>query len=147
MKILTLFDIDESEFTWGQAKSSGAGGQHVNTTNSQVQLRWNVDKSNIAIYFKDLLKVKLKNKLNTQNEIIISSQLTRSQHRNKEDCLKKFKETLEKACYKPKPRKKTKPKKGAIEKRLKDKKKSSDKKRMRQKGHDYWVLFQTTRFT
>lgn len=137
MQILKLFSIPEQELEWAQAKSSGAGGQHVNTTNSQVQLRWNIESSSIGENYKELLRLKLKNKINSNNELIVFSQLTRSQFRNKEDCLKKLKKILEAACFVPKPRRKTKPKRSAIEKRLKDKKKSSDKKRMRQKGHDY----------
>jgi ribosome-associated protein len=34
--------LPESEMTWRFSRSSGAGGQHVNTTDTRVELSWSL---------------------------------------------------------------------------------------------------------
>ncbi len=130
--------IPENELEFSFVKASGSGGQKVNKTNSQVQLRWNLFQSpSINDKVKSLLIDKLSSKLTNTGELIIASEQARSQHMNKQNCIDKLIQCLKEASHVPKARKKTKPTKGSKERRLKDKKRKSETKKLRQKKPDY----------
>jgi peptide chain release factor 2 len=96
-------------------KSSGAGGQHVNVTESAVRLT------------------------HFPSGIVVSSQKERSQFQNKEICLEKLRKKLEALNKKNKPRVKTKIPKRENQKRLHEKKQVSEKKKLRKvpsQNHD-----------
>ena len=95
------------EFSFSFVKASGSGGQKVNKTNSQVQLRWNIYSSKcLSAKQRELLEVNLRSKLTNDGDLIVISDAARSQHMNKEDCLSKFAKLLDQALYVAKPRKK-----------------------------------------
>ncbi|MEM7297775.1 MAG: aminoacyl-tRNA hydrolase, partial [Bacteroidota bacterium] len=73
-------------------------------------------------------------RLNREGDLIVSSESSRSQLKNKEIAFKKLDRLLTKAFFVQKPRKKTKPSKGAVEKRIKKKEMHAEKKRMRKKS-------------
>jgi ribosome-associated protein len=124
----------EKEFEFITSRSSGKGGQHVNKTNTKVELRFNIDTSEILnAEEKELLKEKLSGKINNEGILQIVSQETRSQLKNKNKCIEKFYLLLEDAFKVKKKRKKTKPSKKSVEKRLDEKKKHSEKKENRRK--------------
>ena len=116
------------------SRSSGPGGQKVNKTESQVELRWDVENSKVFDEAKTKrIYQKLANQINNNNELVLTSDQFRSRERNKEDVTERFFEYLEKALHVPKKRKPTKPTKSSIEKRLQNKKIHSEKKQNRQK--------------
>lgn len=122
------------EVSYKTSRSSGAGGQHVNKTESRVEVIFNIAAS--AFFFEDekeLLEKKLAHLLDKEGNIHITSQKNRSQHQNKEDAEKKLLDLLKKALKKPKKRKPTKIPKAAKEKRLKIKRIKSDIKQNRKK--------------
>ncbi len=127
---MKLKDRDfEREFEFITSRSSGAGGQHVNKTESKVELRFNVDASELLTDEEKLLiKQKLAHKINNDGILQIVSQKERSQVRNKKNCVAKFYELIEKTLKKTKKRKKTKPSLKSILKRLEKKKQHSEKK-------------------
>ena len=99
----------EKEFEFITSRSSGKGGQHVNKTDSKVELRFNVPDSNLLTDDeKELLNKNLSNKINKDGILQIVSQKSRSQLKNKKTCINKFYEFLEKGLKIPKERKKTK---------------------------------------
>ncbi len=116
-------------------RSSGAGGQHVNKVSSKIVLRF--DLLNTTVFNTDekaLLRANLKNKLSAEDILIISSQATRSQHKNKEIAIEKLMEMLTVALkVKPK-RKASKPSRKSVIKRLEKKAKQALKKANRRKG-------------
>jgi len=121
-----------SEFTFATSRSSGPGGQNVNKVNSKVELRFSVEQSLLlSDREKQIIMNKLKNRINSESELIITVQTDRSQLKNKEDAIAKFYELLIKALTPSKLRRATKPTKASVEKRLETKKQNSEKKALR----------------
>lgn len=132
MNIQTLDFSPELQFQ--ASRSSGAGGQNVNKVASKIELRFNVVNSQLLDEAqKALILLKLKNQINSEGELIVVSQEDRSQLRNKERVIKKFKALLLKALTVAPKRKPTKPTAAMIAERLKDKKKKSERKAQRGK--------------
>ena len=110
-------------------RSSGPGGQHVNKVSTKVELTFDVESSNaLSLMEKERIYHKLASRLTKDNVLILQSDESRSQHKNKEIITKRFLEVLEFAVAVPKKRRKTKPSRSSIEKRLKSKKKDALKK-------------------
>jgi len=123
-----------NEVSFKAVRSSGAGGQHVNKTSSKVILTFNLEQSTgLSEEEKQLLSKKLQSRLTLNNELILDCSETRSQHKNKELVLEKFKELILQGLIKPKKRKKTKPSRASKFKRLRTKKINSEKKVNRRK--------------
>lgn len=134
LRINDHFIIPASELQWAFMRSSGAGGQNVNKVNSQVELRWNFTFSNsVPEKFRSILTEKLQKLITNEGELIIRSQSSRDQLRNREDCLEKLRQILTQALHKPKKRIPTKPSKASKKRRLESKRSHSEKKRWRQK--------------
>ncbi len=129
----SLRDRDfEQEFEIKAVRSSGPGGQHVNKTSTKVELRFNIENSDLLIEEeKELLKQRLSNMITQSGDLIITSQESRSQQSNRADAVNKFYETLEKGLKPVKKRRKTKPPAELNKKRLEEKKKQSEKKDLR----------------
>lgn len=120
------------ELNFKAVRSSGAGGQHVNKTSSKVELYFHLEASEgLSEEEKARLFKKLATRLTKENLLILHSEESRSQHKNKELVISKFFELLRENIKKPKPRKKTKPSKAAKLKRLKKKKINAEKKARR----------------
>lgn len=122
------------ELQFQTARSGGPGGQHVNKVNSKVLLRFNVPQSSVLDEEeKAVLLEKLSHKLDQEGNIVLQSQESRSQIRNKEIVVRKFYDLFREAFQKRKIRKVTRPGKAAKERRLKDKKALAAKKQDRKK--------------
>ncbi len=125
-------DEFDTELQFAFSRSSGPGGQHVNKVNTKVELRFNINQSKLLDFLqKEILWKKLKNTLTQDGDLLVISQKTRSQLKNKEIAIEKFYKLLNDALKPIKKRKPTKPSKSAKEKRLKDKKALSEKKSRR----------------
>ena len=122
----------DHEFLYKTSGSSGPGGQHVNKTQSRVELRWNLFESEqLTEEEKARLSQRLSTRINSQGELLITSQESRSQHVNKEKAREKCFDLIDQALKPRKKRKKTKPTASSKEKRLKKKKARGEKKRWR----------------
>ncbi len=120
------------EVTYKAVRSSGAGGQNVNKVSSKVELHFFIETSEgLSEDEKALLLDKLQSRLTKNNELILQSDESRSQHKNKELVTERFLEILRQGLVKPKVRKKSKPSKASKLKRLREKKILSEKKNSR----------------
>ena len=122
----------EKEFTFRTSRSGGPGGQNVNKLNTRVELVFNVEESQaLSEEEKEKIGRRLVNKMNANKELVVSSQTSRSQLKNKADAADKFYLLLEFALKKRKRRIPTRKTKSSSEERLKKKKQRSEVKKQR----------------
>lgn len=134
MKII----IPWNEIEWTSTRSSGAGGQHVNRTNSAVQLRFSINNSLVLTdEQKSRLLIKLQNRLVQDDVVLIRSEDERDQKRNKDMAYERLNIIIQNALKIDKKRVSTKPKKSAIRKRLETKKIRSVVKKNRSNKVDW----------
>lgn len=125
------------EIVFKAVKSGGAGGQHVNKVSTKVVLYFDLEKSKaFESEIKELLIQKLQSKISQDGLIILSSDETRSQFKNKAAVWQKLILLVENQLKINKPRKETKIPRSVIEKRLKAKKINAQNKQNRRKN-DY----------
>lgn len=111
---------------WTFARSTGAGGQHVNKTSSKSTLT--VTTSEIT--GPDLAVERVRSLLPA--EIRITVQKSRSQWRNRQLCMTQLRDMLDTAALPlTPPRRKSRPTRGSVERRLDSKRRESDKKESR----------------
>jgi ribosome-associated protein len=130
--------IPDGELEFRASRSGGPGGQHVNTTASQVELRFPIDDST-ALYdrTKQRLKQVAGNRVTDDGVLRIVRSTHRSQLANKEECREALRELILKALAPPpKKRRATKPTKGSQRRRLDSKKKRGQLKAGRRKKWD-----------
>ncbi len=76
-------------------KSQGPGGQNVNKVNSKAELRLDLERATwIHPIVKDSLVKKNHTKINQDGQLIIATDMHRSQHQNRAECLKKLENML-----------------------------------------------------
>jgi len=115
------------------SRSSGPGGQGVNKTESRIDARFHIDSAPwLSDYQKNRLYQLFRNKINLDGELIVTSQVHRSQKQNLEECFRMFEDMFKKAAEKPKKRVATKATRSSKERRLKEKKSRSGVKSGRQ---------------
>ncbi len=122
------------EFNFETTRSSGAGGQHVNKTESAVILRWS---PSLSTAFSDYDQYKiiqfLAKNLTRDGELLIRSSEARSQKQNKDTCVEKWIALIEKALKPKIKRIATRPTRSSKVKRVDEKKRHSNIKKLRGK--------------
>ncbi|HEX7873330.1 MAG TPA: alternative ribosome rescue aminoacyl-tRNA hydrolase ArfB [Sphingobium sp.] len=126
--------IEEDEIDYSATRASGAGGQHVNTTDSAVILRFDVAASPSL---PDAVKYRLADlagsRMTAAGLLILRSEGSRSQFDNKREVLERLIAMIQAATLVPKKRKPTKPTKGSQTRRMDSKSKRSGVKQGRGK--------------
>jgi ribosome-associated protein len=132
LQITKKVSIPEEEITFTASRSSGPGGQHVNTTSTRVTLTFDVINSpSLTPEQKKLITERLPTRVSKRGLLRVVSQKTRSQTANKEVALEKFVDLLQYALKRERRRKATKVSPAAKQKRLDDKKRRGRLKRER----------------
>jgi len=124
--------IPESEFIFLASRSSGPGGQNVNKVNTKVEIHFNLRlSSGFSDTEKELIFRKLKNRINSEGELVVRSQSGRTQLNNRKKALEKLLMLLSEALTQKPERKPTSPSKKSKAERLDEKKKRGKIKKMR----------------
>ena len=134
LEVSAALSIPDSELRWKFSRSSGPGGQHVNTSDSRVQLTWSVVESGVlSDEQRDLLLTKLGRRL-VNGAITVTVSTQRSQLRNRETALETLAVVVREALAPPGPlRRATRPTRGSARRHLAAKKRRSETKQQRQR--------------
>jgi len=132
LKITDRIVIPYEEIRFITSRSSGPGGQHVNTADTRVTLLFNVEETgSLSEFQKRRVKSKLQRRINKLGVLQVTSQKFRSQKSNKDAAIERFIELMQWALKPVVPRKKTAVPRSAKRKRLDGKKRTSQKKHNR----------------
>lgn len=129
--------LPEAELAWRFSRSSGPGGQHVNTSDSRVELLFDVAATKaLPDVWKERALERLAGRL-VDGVLTVRASEHRSQFRNREMALVRMASVLAEATAPPpKARRATKIPRGINERRLREKKARAEKKRGRT-GRDW----------
>ena len=124
--------IPRDELVARASRSGGAGGQHVNTSSTRIELVWNVAASRaLTDEQRDRVLVKLSSRLDGERNLRVVASDRRSQRQNRESAEARLADLVRQALVVPKKRRPTKPSRAAKQARLESKRRLSDKKRER----------------
>ncbi|KAI4900524.1 hypothetical protein NFI96_020086 [Prochilodus magdalenae] len=84
------------------SRSSGPGGQHVNKVSTKAEVRFHVQTADwISEEVKNEIILKNQTRINKAGELIVTSEVSRSQQRNLENCLQKISDIIIEASQRP----------------------------------------------
>lgn len=132
LKVSSRLTIPESELSWRFSRSSGPGGQGVNTTDSRVELVWDAAHSAVLTAAqRERLLQRLDGRL-VGGVLTIAASEHRAQLRNREAAKERLAALVAEALRPPAPpRRATKPTRGSQERRLQTKQRRTDVKKLR----------------
>lgn len=132
--------IPAAEIVELASRSSGPGGQHVNTSSTRVTLRWNLrDSRGIKAEVRDRLLTRLGSRLSKNGVLIVHADRHRSRERNREMARERLRSLVDTALYQEPPRHATKPTRGSKARRLDAKRhrgKVKTQRRIQRDEHD-----------
>ena len=124
--------IPEEELVFTTSRSGGPGGQHVNKVETRVTLLFDVLRSpSLTDRQRARILSRLRGRISSAGLLHVSASSTRSQARNRQDAIERFRELLAEALAETPPRRPTAPSRGARERRLAEKKRRAALKRLR----------------
>jgi ribosome-associated protein len=129
--------IPPEELSWRFSRSPGPGGQSVNTSETRVELSFDLAGSDaLPAVLKDRALRALDGRT-TDGVITVAASENRSQLRNREAAAARMSALLTEATAPPpRPRRPTRPSRAARERRLADKQRRSEIKRLRRPAGD-----------
>jgi ribosome-associated protein len=132
LRVTARVSVPAAELAERFSRSSGAGGQHVNTSDTRVELSFDVARS---AALSETLRARALERLAgrlVDGVLTVTASDRRSQRQNRDLARERLAETLRAAVAPPpKPRRPTKPGKGAVQARLDDKKRRGQVKKLR----------------
>ncbi len=137
LRVSAALTIPEAELSWRFSRSSGPGGQGVNTADSRVELMWDISTSAIlSTLQRERLLDRLSGRL-VDGVLTIAASEHRAQLRNRDAARDRLAALVADALRPPGPaRRPTKPSRGAKERRLTAKKQRTVVKRLRRPPTD-----------
>lgn len=137
IRITGTIAIDPAEIQESFVRAGGPGGQHVNTTSTAVQLRFDVRRSpSLGEDVRRRLEKLAGHRLTREGVLVLQAQGHRSQLRNREEALARLVALVRAAARPPAPRKPTKPTRASKRRRLSDKKHQGALKALRRGRHE-----------
>ena len=138
LRINTKLEIPGDEIKWRFSRSSGAGGQNVNKTDSRAEIVFNVSESKTLTPYQKY-RISIQDEVKLSNGCIcIAVQDKRTQYQNRQLALTRLTSTLRDLLKPPpKTRRETIPTRSSQRRRIESKKKRGELKRNRQSNIDY----------
>ena len=137
LRVNSRLVIPPSELKVSFARSGGPGGQKVNRTASQVQLRFSVlESSSLGDRRRNTILKALKSRITGSGELLIRSQVYREQAKNLQDARNRLSSMLAGALRPRKARKATRPTRASKERRLEAKRRRGRRKQERRGRFD-----------
>lgn len=132
LRVTRTIVVPERELRWRFSRSSGPGGQSVNTADSRVELSLDVSATSaLGPVQRARALERLRDRL-VDGVLTVTASEHRSQLQNREAALERMGEALAAAVAPPPPKRRpTRPSRGAVERRLADKKRRARTKRLR----------------
>jgi len=130
------FVIPAAELSWRYSRSSGPGGQSVNTSDSRVELSFDLARSpSVPEQMRARALSRLDGRL-TDGVLTLVAARQRSQLRNREEAAERLLHLLREATAPPRRRRPTTPTRAAVERRLAAKHRRAATKRNRRVAPD-----------
>lgn len=124
--------IPEDEIEVAFSRSGGPGGQHVNTSSTKVELRFDLGATErLDAAQKERVRAVLGNRMTKDDVLVLTSSEHRSQTRNREAVLARFATLMSDALRPPRRRRRTRPTRASKERRLEAKRRHGEKKALR----------------
>ena len=121
--------IPRDELLARASRAGGAGGQHVNTSSTRIELLWNIGTTRaLTDEQRERVLHKLSSRLDGERNVRVVASDRRSQRQNREAAESRLADLVRAALVVPKKRRATKPSRAAKQARLDSKKRLSDKK-------------------
>jgi ribosome-associated protein len=137
LKINKNLSIPMSEIDMRAVRAQGAGGQNVNKVATAIHLRFDISNSTtLPERVRRTLLSSGDQRITSDGVLIIKSQESRSQDRNRQAALERLAELIRGATHRKKPRVPTKPSKRAKTKRLDAKSRRGELKKSRKQVLD-----------
>jgi ribosome-associated protein len=132
LEVSDALAIPRWELEFRATRAGGAGGQHVNTSSTRIELLWNVARSTVLDDDRRArVSARLATRIDGEGWLRVVSSARRSQQQNREAAEARLAELVRGALVVQKRRRPTKPTRASKEKRIGDKRKRSETKRMR----------------
>ena len=134
LQITDAIAVPRSELVYRASRSGGAGGQHVNTSSTRIELLWDFQRSNaLGELEKERVRRKLAARIDADGMVRVVAGNRRSQLQNRAAAEERLAKLVRDAMHVPRRRRATAPTKASKEKRLESKKLQSKKKENRRK--------------
>lgn len=137
LQVTSSLVVPEAELSWRFSRSSGPGGQSVNTSDSRAELSYDVARSTAL---SDLQRTRALDRLASRlvdGVLTVAASEQRSQLQNREAAERRLAQLLREAVAPPpRARRPTKPTRGSQERRLQEKKQRGEVKRTRRATDD-----------
>ncbi|MBM4290583.1 MAG: aminoacyl-tRNA hydrolase [Deltaproteobacteria bacterium] len=131
--------LPAAELSYRVCRASGPGGQHVNTSNTKVQLLWSpLTSAALSDEQRALVLERLRGRISREGQITCSSDAHRSQARNIDEARAQLSALLARALHVQKVRKETAPSRAQRAKRLRAKRERGEVKASRREGPSGW---------
>ena len=125
--------VPEEQLRWRFSRSSGPGGQSVNTTDSRVELSYDVAGGSLPRHLRERAMDRLASRL-VDGVVTVAASEFRSQHRNREAARARLADLLTQATAPPPARRRpTRPSRASRERRLAGKKRRGETKALRRR--------------
>lgn len=137
LRVTPALVLPETELSWRFSRSSGPGGQGVNTADSRVEVSWDVTASRVLTETQRARILEALGRRAPGGVLTVAASEHRAQLRNRDAARARLAALVAEAVAPPGPRRRpTRPTRGSVQRRIEGKKRRAGVKRMRRPPQD-----------